>query len=210
MGNTRPQKRGGLLEPDERGDQGAEEREYVVGTPVREFGLRPAPHAFVGIELGGIGREVRDAKARVRRQEFPDHGAAVDVAVVPHDEDGAAEVAEQMPEKRARVRGTQVLTMQLEIEAAAPPPATERESGDDGDAVVQLPMPEDGGLPARCPGPADGRDQEEARLVDEDQVGAQPRGVFFSRGHVRRFHLAMAASSRWSARRSGFCGVHPN
>jgi hypothetical protein len=35
-------------------------------------------------------------------------------------------------------------------------------------------------------------------------VGAQPCGVFFTRGHWRRCQRAIASSSRSSARRSGF------
>jgi hypothetical protein len=64
-------------------------------------------------------------------------------------------------------------------------------------------------LAAGRPGAAHGGDQEEARFVREDKVGAQPRGVFFTRGQTSRFQRSIARSSRSRARRSGFCGLHP-
>ena len=41
-------------------------------------------------------------------------------------------------------------------------------------------MPNQRGAANRCPFPADRRCQLEARFIDENQVGAQPRGVFLS------------------------------
>jgi hypothetical protein len=41
-------------------------------------------------------------------------------------------------------------------------------------------------------------------------VGCQPSGVFFTLGQTDRFHSAMAASSRSTARRSGFWWLQPS
>jgi hypothetical protein len=41
-------------------------------------------------------------------------------------------------------------------------------------------------------------------------MGAQPCGVFFTRGQSVRFQHSMAASSRSTARRSGFWWLQPN
>ena len=38
------------------------------------------------------------------------------------------------------------------------------------------------------PGLVDGGNQEEAGFVDENDVGCQPRGVFFTAGQTARFH----------------------
>jgi hypothetical protein len=40
-------------------------------------------------------------------------------------------------------------------------------------------------------------------------MGCQPCGVFFTRGQTDRFHSAMAASLRSTARRSGFWWLQP-
>ncbi len=55
-------------------------------------------------------------------------------------------------------------------------------------AIMPVAMVNDGRLAARSPGLSYRWDQEEARLVDEDDVGTQPRSVFFTLGQVRRFH----------------------
>jgi hypothetical protein len=40
-------------------------------------------------------------------------------------------------------------------------------------------------------------------------MGCQPCGVFFTRGQTDRFHVVTAASSRSTARRSGFWWLQP-
>lgn len=143
-------------------------------------------------------------------EEGPHDRAAMNVAVVPHDDDRTAEMPQQIAEKRTGVRRAEILAMQLEIESVVAAAGAQREPGDDRNAIMFLPVVQDRRLAPGRPGAAHGRDQEEARLVDENEVGTQPRGVFFTRGHSRAFHSAIAASSRWSARRSGFCGVQPS
>ena len=83
-------------------------------------------------------------------------------------------------------------------------------AGDRGDPVVAIAVTHHRGLPHRAPGFPYGGDQEEPRFVDKDDVGRQPRSVFFTAGHTVDFHSAMAASSRSTARRSGFWWLHPN
>lgn len=193
----------------ERRDQGAQEGEHIVGATVRQLRFGAGPDAFVGVEFRRIGGEVREPQPRRPREERAHDRAAVNVAVVPDDNHRAVQMAEEIAEKRAGVGRADVFTVKLEIEPAPAPGGTERQPRDDRDAIVSLPVAQDRRLAPRRPRTAHGGDQEEARFVDEDEVGAQPRGVFFTRGHSRAFHRAMAASSRWSARRSGFCGVQP-
>lgn len=194
----------------ERGEEGALEDVEVVRAGIRQLRFRLPPHALVRIEFGRIGGEILDAKPWRALEERPNERAAVDVAVVPDDDDRAAQVPEQMAQEFARTGCANVVAVELEVEPTAQPAGTQREAGDDRDAVVPLPVSQDRSLPARCPGAPHGGNQEEARFVYEDEVGVQPRGVFFTRGHSRAFHRAIAASSRWSARRSGFCGVQPS
>lgn len=200
----------GPPETRERGDEGAEQRQHIVGAPVRQLGFGAGPHAFIGIEVRCVAREIRQAEARMLLEEGPHDRPAVNVAVVPDDDDRSSEMSQEITQERTGVRRAEILAVQLEVEPAPPPCGTERQPGDHRDAVVFLPMAQDGSLAARRPGAPHGWNQEEARFVDEDEVGAQPRGVFFTRGHSRAVHSAIAASSRWRARRSGFCGVQPS
>lgn len=199
----------GATKAGERTDDRAEQGEHVVGTPVRQLGFRARPDPFVGIELRRVGREIGQAESWVLLEAGSHDRPAVNGAVVPDDDDGTSQMTQQGAQEVTRVRCPEILAMQLEIEPAAPPRRTEREPRDDRHAIMCLPVAQDRRLAARRPGAAHGGDQEEARFVDEDEVGPQPRGVFFTRGHSRAFHWVIAASSRCSARRSGFCGVQP-
>ena len=192
-----------------RGDSGEQRRE-VVGTSVGQVSFGMAPHPFVGIQLGRIGREIRHAEAAMAGEERPQHRTLVNMAVIPQHDDGTAQLAQEVTEKRTRVGRANVVSMDLEVESTAPPLGAQRHARDHGEAIMPLPMPQDRRVSAWCPRAPHRRNQQEPRLVDEDEMGAQPRGVFFSRGQAVRFQAAMAASSRCSARRSGFCGVQPN
>lgn len=194
----------------ERGDDGAQEIERCVGPPVGQRRFRQRPDPFVRVELGRVRREILEPQASMPREQRPNHRPLMRFAVVPQDDDGAGEMSEQVLEKAGCGDRANVLGMTLEIEPAPPAQGAHRDAGDDRDAIVAVPVAEDRGLAARCPRPPHGRRDQEARFVDEDEVGAQPRGVFFTRAQSRVFHRAIAASSRWSARRSGFCGVQPS
>ena len=100
--------------------------------------------------------------------------------------------------------------MKVKVEAHAVPLRAHRDRRDRGDLVASIPVPDDGGLTAGRPGPSDIGDQEEAALVGEDQMGLQALRVFFIVVQRYRFQRAIAASSRSSARRSGFWHDQPS
>lgn len=143
-------------------------------------------------------------------KEGAQQGPPVDLGVVQQEEDGPAEVTQQVAEGEDDVSGTEVLVeLAAEVQPAVPPARAEREGGKDGDPVMTLPVAEYGGAASGRPGTPYQRRQLEAGFIQEDEVGAQPPGVFFTRGQTTRFHRSMAASSRSSARRSGFWGLQP-
>ena len=128
----------------------------------------------------------------------------VNARVVPDDEDVPAKVAQQVPEEFADLVVSDVLRMAPEVQADTPTPGSNGDARNHGDAIMPVAMMNDGCLSARSPGLSHRGNQEEARLVDEDDVGTQPRSVFFTRGQFLRFQRSMTSSFRSSARRSGF------
>jgi len=128
----------------------------------------------------------------------------VNAGVVPDHDDVSAEVAQQVPKELADLVVPDVLGVALKVQADTPAPGSKGDARDHGDAIMPVAVTNDGRLTARSPGLSHRGDQEEARLVDEDDVGTQPRSVFFTLGQVRRFQRSMASSSRSNARRSGF------
>ncbi len=176
----------------------------VVGATVGETPFGVGPDGFVGVELWGVGRKEFEMQPREPAADFPNPFSFVNAGVVPDDDDGTAEMAQQVAEESAHLAIADVVRVALEVQADAPTPGSKRDARDHGDAIMPVAMMNDGRLTARSPGLSHCGDQEEARLVDEDDVGTQPRSVFFTRGQFVRFQRSMNSSSRSSARRSGF------
>lgn len=143
-------------------------------------------------------------QSRVPATDFPNPVTFVNARVVPDDEDVPAKVAQQVAEEFADFIVSDVLGVTTEVQADALAPGSHGDARNHGDAIMPVAMVNEGGLPARSPGLSHRGNQEEARLVDEDDVGSQPRSVFFTRGQFLRFQRSMTSSFRSSARRSGF------
>ena len=109
-----------------------------------------------------------------------------------------------MPEEFTDLAVLDVLRVTPEVQADAPTLGRNGDARDHGDAIMPVAMVNAGRLTARSPGLSYRGNQEEARLVDEDDVGTQPRSVFFTRSQSLRFHRSIFSSSRSRARRSGF------
>ncbi len=175
----------------------------VVGATVGETPFGVGPDGFVGVELRGVGRKEFEMQPREPATDFPNPFSFVNAGVIPDHNDVPAEVAQQVPEKFAHLIVPDVLRMALEVQSDAPTPGRNRETRDHGDAIMPVAMMNEGRLTARGPGLSYRGDQEEARLVDDDNVGTQPRSVFFTRTQSFRFQRSIFSSSRSRARRSG-------
>ncbi len=176
----------------------------VVGATVGETPFGVGPDGFVGIELRGVGRKEFEMQPREPAAEFPNPFSFVNAGVVPNHDDGPAEMAQQVPEEFADLTVPDVLRVAPEVQADAPTLGSQGDARDHGDAIMPVAMMNDGRLTTGSPGLSHRGDQEEARLVDEDDVGTQPRSVFFTLGQVCLFQRSITSSSRSSARRSGF------
>ena len=127
--------------------------------------------------------------------------------VVEKHDHRAAQVAKQVAEENTNLLLPDVAEPKLIIEAEMFSLGTDGDSRDDGDSVSPIPMAQNRSLAPRGPGLDHVGDQQEPGFVDEDEVGAQPRSVFFTRGHSFCFQRWMAGSSRSTARRCGFWGL---
>lgn len=133
-------------QPRRRGAQPAEDVSEVslqlsnaIGAAVGERSLREDPHPFVRVELGSIGGELLRVKARVSAAEVAEGIPLVDPAVVPQDDDVAAQVAQKMPEELAGLSvGDVLLRVQPVVQAEAPPTWAHRYPGDHRDLVAAV------------------------------------------------------------------------
>jgi hypothetical protein len=171
------------------------------------LGLRPYP--LIGIEFRGIRREIFQVQALIFSEEFPDHHSLVGRAIVPDNNNRAAQMPQKIAEEAANLFLGDVFPAEVEIKSQSFPMGADGNAGDDRKAIMELMVMMNGGSSPGRPSLAQGRDQEKARLVNEHEVGAQLFGVFFIRGHCSRFHFSMAASSLSRARFWGFCQLKP-
>jgi len=134
----------------------------IVGAAVGQgcFGL--GPYSFIGVEFRSVRRKGFEMEARIFAEEVSYHLALVRPAVVPDDNNRAAQMHEEITEKIADLDLGDVVLVEAVIEAEPFSGRADRNSGDDGDAVMELVTVVDRGLAPRGPGLAHGRDQHEA------------------------------------------------
>ncbi len=190
--------------------QHVHQRALRVGTAVGQGAFEMIPDALVRVQFGRVCGERDQVQAGGAGEEFLHGLPAVDVAIVQQHDQLAADLVQQLAEEPLHFFALNVVLVQVAVQRTMEALGADGDAGDGGNPVVAIPIPQNGGLPHGTPGFADGGDQEESRFVDKDDMGCQPRGVFFTRGQTVRFHAVMAISSRSAARPSGFWWLHPN
>lgn len=180
MGDAGTQESLGTAESLKRTGDIANQDGAIGGLAVGQLVLGPAPHTLGWVELGRVGGEVFETKARVAREQSPDKRAAVDVGAVEQHDHGAAKMTKQVAQEGHDVGGAEVLVqLAAEVEATATPKGTEGEGGKHRDSIVLLPVAQQGRMTAWRPGAPHAGRQLVSRFVKEDEVGTQPRSVFF-------------------------------
>ena len=190
--------------------QGREIRRAHVG---QVPGLHVAPDLLHGIQVRRVGGQALDREPRALAAQVREHPAALVPAEAIPDEDDppAAEMPLEHAQKgdEAGVGVTAGVGLKEEATAAAVP--AKGQGARDGEPVPMAPgVGQDGRLATGGPGAPDDRLLGDATFVLEDEPGVLPRGVFFRAGQRRRFHTAIAASSRSRARRAGRWSDQPN
>lgn len=132
------------------------------------------------------------------------------IATVPQHEDVATDLAQQLSQEVPDLLLSNVLREELKVKIQSLAPGRHRDPRDDGDAIASIEVINGGCLADRSPSRSDRGRQLEARLVDEDEVGAQPPGVFFTLGQSSRMKRRISAWLRSSAFFCGFWWLHPN
>lgn len=121
--------------------------------------------------------------------------------------DVPAEIAQEGGEPR---RIDVVVRPDREVEAHASAAGRHGQRADHRDLLpVASALSQDRRLAARGPSPAHERRQQNAALVEEDDVGVQALGFLLMRGQSTLIQRRITVSSRSRARRSGFCGLQP-
>ena len=122
---------------------------------------------------------------------------------IPEDPYFARDVSLQMLEKFDDLGGLDAAGVDLKIK----PP--QRQSANDQEALPVKCFLQDRGLPAQRPCARSRGTGAHPAFIQENEGASFPAGLFFRAGHVVRFHLRMAFSSRSMARRSGRWQLNP-
>lgn len=191
-------------------DHGDHQLRKIMRLAVCESLFGQLPDPLVRVELRGIGGEALQMQPLGARAQLPDELAAMGIAAVPQDDDVPADLPEQLSQEVAGLALSDVLRVQLEVEVEALAARRHRDSRDDGDPVASIDVVHRGCLAHGSPGGGDRGSQLEARFVGEDEVGTQPCGVFFTRGHSSRMKRRISVLLRSSACFCGFWWLHPS
>jgi len=182
----------------------------AVGSGIGQRLFEQRPYAFVGVEFRRVGRKGFEMQPGTAQDERMDGAGLVNLSVVEQGDHVSAQMAQDIFKEAADHVAVDVGVEQLAVQSHAPSLRADGDSGDGRDPVVAIDVAVNRRPTARTPRLAHRGNQQKARFVEEKDVGSQPRGVCFTRGHTVRFHRAMASSSRSMARRSGFWWLQPN
>lgn len=136
--------------------------------------------------------------------EFCQRFSMVRCRIVEDGDHWTAQVPQEVAEEDAHLVVPDVVEVKLVEKAQMLALRADGDSRDNRDLVPSVTMPMHGSLAARGPSLDNIRDQQEPGFVGEDDMGAQPHSVFFTRGQSFRFQRSIASSSRSTARFSGF------
>lgn len=181
--------------------------EFVTAEIAQGDALEVAPDAFGGIELRRVGRQPFEVQPRggASGEKVLDRLAAMNGRAVPEDEQFARHVLEQVLQKthdRRPVHGVGLL--------ADEQPPVGGHSANGRQMVARQGDGEHRCLAARRISADHTRQQIEGGLVYPDERTLLALGFFLSAGQRSVCHWAIAASSRWLARRVGFWRVQPS
>src|SRR5438067_12634220 len=168
--------------------------------------LQVPPDALVRVQVRGVGRQRFDPEALAAdlRQQVLDRLPAVDRPAVPDHQQRVRDDLQQVAEEARHVGALEGALLGHEEQVAV-----RADAADDREVVAAERHPQDRGLPARGVG-ADGPGQQvEAGLVEPEDHPPFFISPFLSAGQRSAYQAAMAASSRWVARRIGFWTLQP-
>ena len=162
------------------------------------------PEAFGGIQLRGIGRQTLQVEALrcPLREECSDGMAAVDGRTVPDDDHTARDLPQQVLQKGHDISRIYSVVLAVKIQLAL-----QRDCTDRGEVIAGPPVPQNGRVPDGGVGPGDTRQGVKARLIYKEDALLLGLCPLLRAGQVSSRHWAIATSSRWRARRAGFCGL---
>ena len=145
-------------------------------------------------------------------QELRGEARSVGVETVPEHDPRSVQFPLQAAKKTDHVTSLNVgVGVQAKIKAQVVAAGGHAQGGDHRDfAVMGAPLDQNRGLATGSPATAYQGSHEQAAFVQKNQPSLQTPGLFLSLGQTCLTHCRMPSSSRSTARRWGFWGLHPS
>jgi hypothetical protein len=164
------------------------------------------PDAFVGIQVRRIAGQLLQTQplGTAPREKLSDGPTAMNRRAVPDHQQLARHMPQQVAEKLHDIGTAVRVVLDVQQQAAARGDATDHREVLVGDWKAQRWR-----VSARRQAAHGRRQQGEARFIYPDDGAALSGCPLFRAGQRSDRHCSIAASLRWLARRSGFCGLQP-
>ena len=151
----------------------------VSGNAVCQISFEICPDKFIGIKLRRISWEVKGLDSRIAFKEPLDELGSVERASVPEKDDRAFEVTAKVSEKLPDLFSPDVLVgVKTRVEAKTFSLGRDRDGGDSRDFCPASGDHERRRFSFNRPGSLEIRDKRESALIQEDQAGSKPIGLF--------------------------------
>lgn len=151
----------------------------IFGDAICNASLEMVPDKFVGVKLRRVSREVKGLDSRIASQDLPNKFGPVERAFVPEKEEFAGKVTSKVLNKLCDLRGSNIF---VGVEAGVESETFSfGRDGDGRDGRDFSPASCDGkprSSALRRPRFLEIRDKRESALVEEDQAGPKPSGLF--------------------------------
>lgn len=151
----------------------------VSGDAIGQAPLEVRPDPFIGIELRGVSREVKGLDSWIASKEFLGELGLMERAAVPEKDERSSEVAREVPEELPDLFAPKVLVgVKACVEAKPLSLRRDRDGGDGRDFAPASCDNEGGRFSFDRPGPLEVGNEREPALIQEDQAGPKPFGLF--------------------------------
>ena len=168
--------------------------------------LQIVPNAVVRIQIWSIAWQLlqMNTLGTSRSEKRFDRLAAMDRRAIPDHQQLPLDVVQHVPEKADYIWSLHRVLLHRHQQ-----PAVKRNGADCGQMVMRQKYLQDWCLFTWRIGPKTSRQQIEARFIYPSNGSAFFLGLFLRAGQRSVSHSWIAASLRWIARCTGFCGVQP-
>jgi hypothetical protein len=190
----------GLRAPDPSGvgRQATAEVSPVAQQTVRGVAFEVVPHLLDGIQFRRIRGELFHVQPGMGLAHRLDGRAPMNRAAIPEQDDGSPEMPQKRPQERGHIEGLEVVRLKADVQAQVLAFGRDRQGRQRRNPIVLVIVGEDRCVPHGRPGPATGRDEQKAALIQESEMGPKSSGFFLWPA------MCSASSARWPARSVGW------